>query len=415
MPKLTKTVVDKLKPEPNREVYAWDSELRGFGVRMMSSGVATYMLKYRNRQGRQRKLAIGRIGTLTPDEARNMARHHLALVSQGGDPSADRQQIRRSITVAELCDLYTAQAARRIKASTMAANKSRIERHVKPLIGSRTVLSLTHSDIAKLQIDIASGKTAKERGEGRGGVTMGGRGVAARTVGMLGTILEFAKKQKVVTENVARGVDRPPDGKQTRFLSLAEITKLGKAIREAEEDGEPAAGLAAITFLLLSGCRRMEALALPEAWCDPAANCIRFGDTKSGAQTRPIGDSALAAIAEAPRRNGWVFPAVRGKGHFVGIPKVLGRLCKRAKLDGITTHVLRHSFAAVAAEMGFSELTIAGLLGHTVPGVTARYAHVPDGALVVAANRVSARIAVALAGNVTSNVVPLSARQQVSV
>lgn len=242
---------------------------------------------------------------------------------------------------------------------------------------------------------------------------MGGKGVAARTVGMLGTILEFAKKRKVVAENVARGVDRPPDGKQTRFLSLIEIKKFGAAMKQAEADGESSVALAAIGFLLLSGCRRMEALALPAAWCDPASNCIRFGDTKSGAQVRPIGDAAFAAIAETSRRNGWVFPTARGTGHFVGLPKVLRRLCDKAELGGVTLHVLRHSFAATAAEMGFSELTIAGLLGHTLSGITARYAHVPDGALVVAANRVSARLAATLAGKDTSNVVPLEAGQQV--
>jgi integrase len=72
----------------------------------------------------------------------------------------------------------------------------------------------------------------------------------------------------------------------------------------------------------------------------------------------------------------------------------------------VTVHTLRHTFAATAAELGFSELTIAGLLGHTVPGVTARYAHVPDSALVAAADRVSARIASALDGR-EAEVVPL--------
>ena len=73
-------------------------------------------------------------------------------------------------------------------------------------------------------------------------------------------------------------------------------------------------------------------------------------------------------------------------------------LCRKAGLQGVTLHVLRHTFAATAAEMGFSELTIAGLLGHKVPGLTARYAHVPDSALVSAADRISARINAALHG-----------------
>jgi integrase len=395
MPKITKRTVDALKPSPGEEIFLWDSELKGFGVRMMPTGIASYVLKYRNHEGRQRKLAIARVGAITPNEARGLALQHAAKVATGEDPSADRQQIRRSITVAELCDLYTAATASRIKASTQDANRSRIERHVKPLIGNRTVVSLTPADVNKLQSDIAAGKTAAER-LGRGGVTTGGKGVASRTIGMLATILEFAKKQRVIEGNVARGVDRPPDGKQRRYLSLDEVTALGAVMKTAEANGESDVALGAIRFLLLSGCRRMEVLALPEAWCDAGNNCIRFADTKSGAQIRPIGTSAFAAIADVRRRNGWVFPASRGKGHFVGLPKVLRRLCKAAKLDGITIHVLRHTFAATAAGMGFSELTIAGLLGHTVQGVTARYAHVPDGALVLAANRVSATIAEAL-------------------
>jgi site-specific recombinase XerD len=112
--------------------------------------------------------------------------------------------------------------------------------------------------------------------------------------------------------------------------------------------------------------------------------------------------------AEGPT---FVFPADRGDGHFVGIPRVLKRVCARAGLAEVTVHVLRHSFAATAAEMGFSELTIAGLLGHAVTGVTARYAHVPDRALLAAADQVSAQIAAALGNHDGAEVVPMRVAQ----
>lgn len=406
MPKITKRFVDALEPAAT-EVQHWDSELRGFGVRMMPSGTASYFVFYRTPEGRQRKLGLGRVGAVTPEEARRAAREKLGEVVKGADPSAERHKIRRAITMTELCDLYLADAEGRVKASTLAMDRSRIERHVKPLIGTRRVPSITSDDIEELQRDIEAGRSAKAR-DGRGGVTTGGKGVASRTVGMVGTILEFAKRKKIIAANPARGVHRTPDGRQRRFLSLEEIGRLGKAMRAATDDAESATGIAAARFLLLSGCRRMEALALPEGWLDEARGCIRFGDTKSGAQLRPIGRSAFAALEGVTRRNGYVFPAERGDGHFVGLPKVLDRLCARAKLEGVTVHVLRHSFAAAAAEMGFSELTIAGLLGHTVSGVTARYAHVPDTALVAAADRVSARIAAALDGEeAKAKVVPI--------
>jgi integrase len=414
MPKLSKRVVDAIRPNPDgKDVFVWDSgdgALKGFGVRMKPSGTATYIVQYRTAEGRTRRLALGKVGTLTPDGARIFARDKLVAAAKGADPSAERHAARASMTVAELCDLYLAEAALRIKASTLAMDRSRIDRHVRPLLGRRTVRSLTPEDIEKMQLDIAAGKTARKRGNGRGGVTAGGKGVAARTVGMLGTILELARRRQLIFMNPARGVDKLPEGKQQRFLSLDEIGQLGAVMRRAEEEGiESRVGLAAIRFLLLTGLRRMEALALPWGWVDTRSHCLRFEDTKSGAQLRPIGSAAISLLDALPRSETWrfVFPAARGEGHFVGLPRVLARACRRASLSGVTIHVLRHSFAAAAAEMGFSELTIAGLLGHSVPGVTARYAHIPDRALLAAADQVSARIASVLDSNVGAKVIEL--------
>jgi integrase len=289
-------------------------------------------------------------------------------------------------------------------------DRSRIECHVKPLLGRRAAAALTRRDIERFQSDVAVGKTAKPRKQdGRAGRTTGGRGVAARTVGMLGTILEFGKSQGVIADNPARGVRRFADNKRRRFLSLDELTALGAAMREADISGENRTGIAALRALLLTGCRRNEVLAMPWAWLDANARCIRFEDTKSGAQVRPIGATAAKHIAAQSRLDGrqWVFPADWGNGHFVGLPRVLGRLCTGAGLENVTVHTLRHTFAAVAAGLGFSELTIAGLLGHSVPGVTARYAHVPDSALAAAADRVSARMAAALDGRAQAEILPL--------
>jgi integrase len=419
MPKITKRAVDGLRPDRSgKDVFRWDAgdgALKGFGIRMKPSGAASYFVQYRNKEGRTRRLVIGRVGTLTPDEARILAGDALKVATKGGDPSAERHAVRGAITVSDLCNLYLADAKTRIKASTLAMDKSRIETHVKPLIGRFTVRSLTTADIERMKADIITGKTAKpRRKEGRGGLATGGAGVAGRTVGMTATILEYARQTlKLVKDNPARGVKKPPDRKQRRFLALEEIAKLGRAMREAEAEGENPTALAAIYLLLLTGLRRMEALALPRAWVDSRTRCIRFEDTKSGAQLRPIGAAAVRLIEAQRVRDGcpWVFPASHGDGHFVGLPKVLERMCVKAALEGVTVHVLRHTFAAVAAEMGFSELTIAGLLGHSVPGVTARYAHVPDSALVAAADRVSARIAAALDGAADVQVISLVDRK----
>jgi integrase len=407
MAKITKRFIDSMPSQFDGEVFYWDDLVKGFGVRFMPSGAGSYLVQYRIGR-RTRRLKLGRVGTITPDEARRLARHRLADVARGGDPSGERHQERRAVTVAELCDMYLDKSEGRIKASTLAMDRSRIETHVKPLLGHRAVNSITTLDIERMQKAIADGKTARGRKAGPGGRATGGRGVAARTVGMLGTILEAARRWGIIEKNPARGVERYPDGRQRRFLSLDEIALLGQVMREC--DLESRTGMAAIRMLLLTGMRRMEVLALPWTPVDLRARCIRLEDSKGGPQLRPLGEAALDLLRSLPQTGTWVFPADRGDGHFVGLPRVLQRLCGRAGLAGVTVHVLRHTFAAVAAEMSFSELTIAGLIGHRVAGVTARYAHVPDAALLTAADRVSKRIATALDGVPAAEVVPLALR-----
>lgn len=404
MPKLTKRFVDSLKPDiTGKDLFVWDAgdgSLKGFGIRIKPSSSASYLVQYRNKEGRTRRMVIGKVGTIAPEEARNQARKKLVAVSNGDDPSAERHDIRKSITVSELCDLYIKDAEGRIKASTLAMDRSRIECHVKPLIGNLSVRSLTLADIERFQVNIAAGKTAKKREKGRrSGLLTGGRGVAARTVGMLGTILEFARRRKIISDNPVRGVKKFEDGKNKRFLTEDEIKALGKAIRESETENKTAT--AVIIALLLTGCRKNEILSLTWDWLDTKARCIRFEDTKSGAQTRPVGVSAINHISAMPKNSDkWIFPAERGVGHFIGLPKVLERLCQKAELKDVTVHVLRHTFASIAAELGYSELTIAGLLGHTMQGVTARYSHLPDRALLTAADAISAHILAALGGKI---------------
>src|SRR5271163_1638477 len=101
LPKLTKRFVDALKPV-DRDTLLRDSELSGFALRAKPSGALTWVCQYRNSAGRTRKLALGPVGVLTPEEARQRARKALLKVADGGDPSADRRARRKDVTVAEL-------------------------------------------------------------------------------------------------------------------------------------------------------------------------------------------------------------------------------------------------------------------------------------------------------------------------
>jgi integrase len=396
MPRLTKRFVDALGPEPDKsDCTVWDDDLSGFGIRVRGSGAMTWIIMYRTREGRLRKYRIGQVGTLTPDEARREARQKLAAVDRGADPAGEKGALRKAMTVSELCDLFLADEKPRVKSTTYKTDESRVTCHVKPLLGNRKVISLRPSDIEQLQTDIAAGKTrTPRRGQGRGDHATGGRGVAARTVSMFGTMLEFACRRGVVQTNVARGVKKFSIPKRTRFLDHAEYAALGEAMRRAEAFGESRVALGAIAALALTGCRRQEILGLRWDWLDARARCIRFADTKTGPQLRPLGKVALDHLTAQPREDGspWMFPAIQGDGHYIGAPRAFARFCHDAGLKGVTLHTLRHSFATMAVELGFSELIISGLLGHRGTSVTARYAHIPDRALTFAADRVSEAI-----------------------
>lgn len=406
MPKLTKRTVEALRPEPGRDVFAWDNELRGFGLRLRSTGAGSYIIQYRNSEGRSRRMSLGSLHILTPDEARGLAREKLGSVCKGEDPAEQRKAVRRAPTVADVCDWYLEQAEagrllgrkrRPVAATTLALDRSRIDAHVKPLIGARIAQGLSLADLESFQADVAAGKTAKARA-GRGGVTTGGTGVAGRTLGMLHTIFEQAARWGVVEANPARGARKiASDNKRERRLSADDVTALGQAMREAANESPTA--VAAVRLMLLTGFRRMEALALRREWIDADAGCIRFPQTKTGAQVRPVGRAALQLIADQPvmARNSFVFPGEAGNDHFVGISRVLTRLSTAAKLEPITPHVLRHTFASFAGDLGFSELTVAALLGHASRGVTQRYVHL-DEAVQLAAERVCDRICELLDG-----------------
>lgn len=410
MPKLTKRVVDALKADPKgRDVIHFDDDIPRFGVRVKPSGVKSWVLQYRNKFGSPRRITIARVGEITPDQARERATKLKANISDGADPSAERKGHRNALTVAELCDEYLLAGGGRIKASTLLMDRSRIDRHVKPLLGTHAVASLTAKDMERFLREVMAGKAAPKRAEKHkdgkrplGGQTTGGPAVASRTLGMLGTILQRAVRDGVLASNPARGIARPKDQEKKPPFSFETVARLGLALRAREAQGENVAGISAIRFLLLTGLRRMEALTLTWGMVDRRARCFRFEDTKSGKQVRPLGRAALELLASFEPKDAkptdYVFPGAEAGKHLIGLPKVWARVTKRAEIDDVSLHGLRHWFASAATEMNFSELTIAGLLGHRVKGVTARYATAPDSALLTAVDRVALRIAEVLDG-----------------
>lgn len=405
MPKITKSILDaaELKDKP---YFKWCSELPGFGVRIFPNGKKTFYVDYYNQKTRERKrMSIGSFGKLTVDEARKMARITLGDTLRGEDPLLERKTRRGSLTVSQLCDDYLKAARQGLiigrsgkakKSSTLETDAGRIERHIKPLLGKKLVIDLERSDIAKFISNITAGKTAyvgkSERLRGKI-VVAGGAGTAARTTGLLGGILSYAVSQGVIKHNPAHGVKRPADQKRERRLTADEFKALGKALSEA--DHIPWQAIVGIKLLAFTGCRLSEIVKLTWNEVDIDGQCIRLGDTKTGASVRPIGKTAINLLQEVrpDKAKGYVLPGVREPDKPYGsMDGAIGRITKLAKLESVTAHTLRHSFASVAADLNYSDNTIGAILGHAGSGITSRYTHRLDSVLIAAADTIAEEI-----------------------
>jgi integrase len=416
--RLSKRTIDAAEPRAARYLVM-DDEISGFGLRVEPSGAKVYFVRYRanggGRNAPQRTMTVGKHGALTPDEARKRARVLLGGVAKGDDPGGERATKRAEMTVADLLELYDAEGCvvqrgvrqgEPMKPMTKRYTMARLRHHVLPLLGRKRVSEIGAGEIERFSADVASGKTAKvTKVEGRSRsqvIVRGGDGAARKVVRDFSAVLSFAKRRGIISANaVETAAVRKTDGKRTRFLSLAEIEALGQALDALEIEGlNPKA--ANITRLwALTGCRRNEIAALRWSEVDVENGLLRFDDTKTGKNIRPLGAAAIAVLAALPKVPGspHVFPAESGDAHFQGTKRLWPRILKRAKLGpDVTPHILRHSMGSIAASSGEALLIVGALLGHANARSTSIYAHIAHDPARSAADRAAGAIAAAMGG-----------------
>lgn len=404
---ITKSDVDRM----GAGATLWDSgkgSVTGFGVRLQRV-TPVFVLKY-TQIGRARWHTIGKFGSpWTVDMARQEARRLLGLIVAGEDIAAAKRASRMAaLTMGDLCDQYMAAAKagmiltrfnRPKKASTLEIDEGRILRHIKPLVGSVAVADFDSRAVRRLIQDITIGKTAvtvKTKPRGRALVT-GGPGTAARVAELLSGIMSWAIEEEIVVINPVHRVRRYRGEPRQRFLSEEELRRLGERLTLGTDDDGKAFNpfaVAIVWLLCVTGGRLGEIEGL--RWCEVylEQSCLRLDDTKTGQSLRAIGRAVVERLRALPRFGGspYVFPASRSAGHYEGAPREIKRIFAAAGIEGASSHTLRHTFASHASGLGYSEATIAGLLGHKGRGITSRYVHRPDSALAAAAEAISCHI-----------------------
>jgi integrase len=425
MAKLTKRTVDALSVT-GKDYFEWDNEIPGFGLRVFPSGRKSYVVQYKmgGRGGETRRKSLGLHGVLTTEEARLEAKKWLGDRAKGKDPIAEHTANRTAETVEQLCRRYLDAAEKNLvlgkrgrpkKASTLATDRGRIDRHIIPLLGKKKVRELTSADVARFIRDVTQGKTAADERTGPYGraIVKGGAGTAARTAGLLSGIMAFAVQEGIRPDNPCHGVRKPAAGTRERRLDPDDYRALGEALNDFLATGGNPLAEAMVRVLALTGMRLGEVLHLRHAEIDRRGRALRLGDTKSGASVRPLSLATVAVLdgvkigADCP----FAFPSPRGIGPYRGLRNAFRHIVSRKSvLGGVTSHTLRHSFASTAAELGFTELTVAALIGHRTGTVTSRYIHQLDAVLIAAADRVAAQIEAWMRGKEAAEIVEHSER-----
>lgn len=411
--RLTKRLFDAAQPIDGRDHEVWDTDLKGFCLRVTAKGSRSYALKYRIGSA-QRWLTIGKHGSpWTPDTGREAAREALEQVAKGHDPAVAKRQAREALTVSALIDRYledgpvTKPAKREI---TWKNDASNLNRHVRPLIGRRLAHSVTQAEAARVIRDIVEGKTACVQKTGPRGVATvkGGEHVARRTRTTAAACWAWGLQQTIITgTNPFAAVKLSVRPVRERFLSPDEAGRFLAKLDQMEADGLVRRVFAdAMRLLLLSGARKTEVTGLRWAEVDfhrrvatLPPDRTKAGGT-NGARHIHLSPPAMAILERRraerdtladEERSPFVLPAERGEGHVIDVRRV-HRVCAAARLEGLRVHDLRHSFASLALANGASLFLIGKALGHANARTTERYAHLSGDPLAELAASVAVRI-----------------------
>lgn len=402
--KITKQLVDSITPG-EKDQFIWDSVVKGFGLKVTPSGSKVFIVQYRDptmRGSRPSRVTIGKFGSpWTADNARAQAKRILGMVATGNDPTKIKAAHKTALTVAELCDVYLERGVSMKKESTIATDRGRIERHIKPLLGRLKVSQVTKQEVRKFISDVAAGKTARDVRTGLRGraIVTGGKGTATRTAGLLSGIFAFAIEAGYLETNPVHGVPKFKGKKHERFLTLSEIRTIGGILTSMEGEGVNPKALSIIRLLALTGARRGEIVNLKRSEVDLDSRTLRLADSKTGQKNIPLNRAAIEILsriiaADQPKRSAFLFPAETGDGPYNGVPKVWRVVRDRIGDPTLRLHDLRHSFASLAVSQGASLPMIGALLGHANSATTQRYAHLSDdpvrGATEMVGNAISA-------------------------
>lgn len=352
-------------PNKGGKVY-YDAALPGFGVRITAAGHRAFVLNYRTKEGRERRLTIGSLPSWSLAAARLEAADLRRKIDVGEDPLGELETVRAAPTMRDLAERFEREHLPVIRPGTAREYRRHIAARILPALGSLKVAAVSHADIDRLHRRISADAPYQ----------------ANRCASVLSKMFALAIRWKMRVDNPAKGVHRNSEEKRARYLSERELRALVVAL-DAHPDQQ---ATNVFRLLLLTGARLGEVLSATRSqfdleagiWIKPSAH------TKQKKEHRvPLSGAAVELLEGITV---WTFP------NPSSLRNSWLRICKAAGIEGLRIHDLRHSYASMLVNSGLSLPVIGAMLGHTTPGTTARYAHLADNPLRDAAERVGALV-----------------------
>ena len=354
--RLAERCLDALKPRKSAYDIR-DRDLKGFGVRVLPSGAKRYFIHSQHRGRRVWKI-VGDAGAVGVDEARDRARNLLATIRNGDDDEAATPP---DIAFETAADEVFRRYARNWKPSTLKVNRNYYSNHILPWFEGRPIAGITAHDVRRWFASLHNTPVS-----------------ADRSAPILSVIMRQAEVYGYRPEgtNPCAGIKRYRRQGRERFLSVAEIGRLGGVLARYEADHPQA--VAIIRLLLLTGCRKGEIITLK--WHSYRERKLFLPDSKTGPRTVWLSSAARAVLDGLPRKTIWIFPFPKTDGFLsaAAVAPVWSRMRAEADLCDVRLHDLRHTFASMALAQGETMLTIGRLLGHRDPATTLKYTHLSD-------------------------------------
>jgi integrase len=366
-------VISASCPATRRKIDFFDRSQKGFLLEVRQSGGKTYYQRFTDGKGRERQFKIGPTDALTLSQARRKGRQVVAEVLLGADPQIRRKQQR---LIPRFEQFVREQYLPFIKSSkeTWKTDETILRIHILPALGRSTLDEISTQNVLQLINQL------REKGYAPG--TMN------RVLVIIRYIFNLARKWKVpgALENPASGLSAGPDAQKNRFLTEIETHRL---VRSLEQDENQIAARA-ILLLLLTGARRNEITHAKWTHFEPVSRTLLVPKAKSGKPRRiALNGAAISLLSSWERKGEYIFPSPLTGRPPASLWFPWDRIRKRADLQELRLHDLRHSFASFLVNRGLSLYVVQHLLGHAHARTTERYAHLAPQTLTEAAEVVA--------------------------